>query len=185
MPHERIGRCVNISTGAQVMVCCVMAPSHYLNQCWLIINGFCGIQIRTIFLVNIDSGNNSHQAIAWTNIDWISVFIGSVSITCTKPLNPTMHLSHIPQSLAHNTSHWKRNVHSSVMYSEVWNKCMVWFVGLVYSMGFIVFVLMLLFHSCVLSWKIKPILALNESSRWGVSVFERMPLKWACRLHYP
>ena len=23
---------------AQVMACCLMAPSHYLNQCWLIIN---------------------------------------------------------------------------------------------------------------------------------------------------
>ena len=26
------------STFAQVMACCLMAPSHYLNQCWLIIN---------------------------------------------------------------------------------------------------------------------------------------------------
>ena len=26
------------STLAQVMACCLMAPSHYLNQCWLIIN---------------------------------------------------------------------------------------------------------------------------------------------------
>ena len=25
-------------TLAQVMVCCLTAPSHYLNQCWLIIN---------------------------------------------------------------------------------------------------------------------------------------------------
>ena len=25
------------STLAQVMACCLMAPSHYLNQCWLII----------------------------------------------------------------------------------------------------------------------------------------------------
>ena len=25
------------STLAQVMVCCLMAPSHYLNQCWFII----------------------------------------------------------------------------------------------------------------------------------------------------
>ena len=26
------------STLVQVMACCLMAPSHYLNQCWLIIN---------------------------------------------------------------------------------------------------------------------------------------------------
>ena len=27
------------STLTQVMTCCLMAPSHYLNQCWLIIKG--------------------------------------------------------------------------------------------------------------------------------------------------
>ena len=26
------------SSLAQVMACCLMAPSHYLNQCWLLIN---------------------------------------------------------------------------------------------------------------------------------------------------
>ena len=26
------------STLAQVMACCLMAPSHYLNQCWLVIH---------------------------------------------------------------------------------------------------------------------------------------------------
>ena len=29
------------STLAQVKACCLMAPSHYLNQCWLIINEAC------------------------------------------------------------------------------------------------------------------------------------------------
>ena len=28
------------ATLVQVMVCCLMAPSHYLNQCWLIFNEF-------------------------------------------------------------------------------------------------------------------------------------------------
>ena len=28
------------STFAQLMTCCLMTPSHYLNQCWLIINEF-------------------------------------------------------------------------------------------------------------------------------------------------
>ena len=27
------------STLAQVMACCLMVPSHYLNQCWIIISG--------------------------------------------------------------------------------------------------------------------------------------------------
>ena len=36
---------VNFDLG---MVWCLMAPSHYLNQRWLIINGFCDIHIRAI-----------------------------------------------------------------------------------------------------------------------------------------
>ena len=36
------------STLAQVMACCLMAPSYYLNQCWLIINAFCCIHLRTL-----------------------------------------------------------------------------------------------------------------------------------------
>ena len=31
--HQR-----SLSTLAQVMVCCLTAPNHYLNQCWLITN---------------------------------------------------------------------------------------------------------------------------------------------------
>ena len=37
------------STLAQVMACCLMAPSHYPNKCWLIISGLCGIYMREIF----------------------------------------------------------------------------------------------------------------------------------------
>ena len=37
-PSDAIWRKRSGSTLAQVMVCCLMAPSHYLNQCWLIIS---------------------------------------------------------------------------------------------------------------------------------------------------
>ena len=37
-PSGAIWRYRSGSTLAQVMACCLMAPSHYLNQCWLIIN---------------------------------------------------------------------------------------------------------------------------------------------------
>ena len=37
------------STLVQVMTCCLRAPSHFLNQCWLIINVFSGIQMTAIF----------------------------------------------------------------------------------------------------------------------------------------
>ena len=33
---------------AQVMACCLTAPSHYLNQCWLSLVRFCGIHLRAI-----------------------------------------------------------------------------------------------------------------------------------------
>ena len=33
---------------AHVMVCCLTAQSHYLNQCWLIISRSCGIHMSTI-----------------------------------------------------------------------------------------------------------------------------------------
>ena len=37
-PSNTIRRQGTLSTLAQVMACCLMAPSHYLNQCWLIIS---------------------------------------------------------------------------------------------------------------------------------------------------
>ena len=36
-PNDAIWRQGSGSTLAQVMACCLTAPSHYLNQCWLII----------------------------------------------------------------------------------------------------------------------------------------------------
>ena len=37
-PSDTIWRQKTGSTLAQVMACCLTAPSHYLNQCWLIIS---------------------------------------------------------------------------------------------------------------------------------------------------
>ena len=37
-PNDAIWRQRSGSTLAQVMACCLTAPSHYLNQCWLIIS---------------------------------------------------------------------------------------------------------------------------------------------------
>ena len=36
-PHDAIWWHRSGSTLAQLMACCLMAPSHYLNQCWLMI----------------------------------------------------------------------------------------------------------------------------------------------------
>ena len=37
-PSDAIWRCRSWSTLVHVMACCLTAPSHYLNQCWLIIS---------------------------------------------------------------------------------------------------------------------------------------------------
>ena len=37
-PSDTIWRHTSGSTWVQVMACCLTAPSHYLNQCWLIIS---------------------------------------------------------------------------------------------------------------------------------------------------
>ena len=37
-PNDAMWRWRSWSTLVQVMVCCLTAPSHYLNQCWLIIS---------------------------------------------------------------------------------------------------------------------------------------------------
>ena len=39
-PSDAIWQHLYGSTLAQVMACCLMAPSHYLNQCWLIFSKF-------------------------------------------------------------------------------------------------------------------------------------------------
>ena len=38
-PSDAIWRQWSWTTLAQVMACCLTAPSHYLNQCWLIVRG--------------------------------------------------------------------------------------------------------------------------------------------------
>ena len=37
-PGDAIWRHRSMSTLAQIMACCLTAPSHYLNQCWLMIS---------------------------------------------------------------------------------------------------------------------------------------------------
>ena len=45
-PSDAIWRQRSGSTLAQVMACCLTAPSHYLNQCWLIISKVSDIHLR-------------------------------------------------------------------------------------------------------------------------------------------
>ena len=47
-PSDTIWHHISWSTLAQVIVCWLMAPSHYLNQYWFIIMGLCVIHLRAI-----------------------------------------------------------------------------------------------------------------------------------------
>ena len=47
-PRHAIWRHRSGPTLAQVMACCLMAPSHYLTQCWLIINKSSDHQLKAI-----------------------------------------------------------------------------------------------------------------------------------------
>ena len=53
------------STLAQVMACCLMAPSHYLNQCWLIISK---VQLHSSEGTFIPGISTSDHYLTWTLI---------------------------------------------------------------------------------------------------------------------
>ena len=47
-PSDAIWRHRSGSAWSPVMACCLMAPSHYLNQCWLVSEESCGMHQRAI-----------------------------------------------------------------------------------------------------------------------------------------
>ena len=92
LPSDAIWQQRSRSTLAQVMACCLMAPSHYMKQCLLIIKVFCGIHlpvraisqvlmnlthwgrvthicISKLTIIGSDNGLSPgwRQAIIWTN----------------------------------------------------------------------------------------------------------------------
>ena len=64
------------STLAQVMACCLMAPSHNLNQCWFI-----------------------HNIISWHSLDWEQFHknCSTESVACIKKLHSKL-LPHLPET---------------------------------------------------------------------------------------
>ena len=57
-PGDAIWRHGTRSTLAQVMACCLTAPSHYLSQCWLIIR-----EVYSIHLGRLSSSEDLKKAI--------------------------------------------------------------------------------------------------------------------------
>ena len=92
-PSDAIWRQWSWTTLAQVMACCLTAPSHYLNQCWLIIRGVLWHTSESSFAgiaQGIDSGYEFEKDILknifksprgqWVKID--SVITASQCIWC-------------------------------------------------------------------------------------------------------
>ena len=52
-PDDAIWRYGTRSTLDQVMACCLMAPSHYVNQCWLIISEVPLLHLRALSLDDV------------------------------------------------------------------------------------------------------------------------------------
>ena len=82
-PSDAIWRQWSWTTLAQVMACCLTAPSHYLNQCWLIIRGVLWHTSESSFAgiaQGIDSGYEFEKYILkhifksprgqWVKMDW-------------------------------------------------------------------------------------------------------------------
>ena len=70
-PSDAIWRHRSGSTLAQVMACCLTAPSHYLNQCWLIISK---IQWYS------SEGNVTRDILATNHICWLENYLSKISI---------------------------------------------------------------------------------------------------------
>ena len=73
-PSDAIWQHRSGSTLAQVMACCLKAPSHYLNQCWLIINGILWY-----------SPCNNFTSSAWDISTWYEFENYNFEITATSP----------------------------------------------------------------------------------------------------
>ena len=72
-PSDTIWRHKYGSTLAQVMACCLTAPSHYLNQCWLIISKASSIHLSEIL--------QEIQRLSDTEITWKITFLKFVQIS--------------------------------------------------------------------------------------------------------
>ena len=90
-PSDTIWRHESGSTLAQVMACCLTAPSHYLNQCWLIISG---VQWHSCIIVQGQFHKRclNHQSLKsiWKYLKIFSNFPGANQLRVT--LTPVLHI---------------------------------------------------------------------------------------------
>ena len=85
------------------MAWCLMAPSHYLNQCWLLISDVCSIHLTAI----------SQQVPRSNSVYWVENYISKIIPTSPR-------------------GQWVKRCQSALMKCFVWWPIMCWFFYLFY-----------------------------------------------------
>ena len=75
-PSDAIWRQKSGSTLVQVMACCLTAPSHYLNQCWLIISKVSWHSFEGNFTAGISAINQCN---------WLKIYSSKISLKSPRP----------------------------------------------------------------------------------------------------
>ena len=117
-PSDAIWRQWSWTTLAQVMACCLTAPSHYLNQCWLTIRGVLWHTSESSFAgiaQGIDSGYEFEKDILknifksprgqW--VKWIRILYPWRSEWCLPEMKTAVETW--TQSQFHFWSNWSKN----------------------------------------------------------------------------
>ena len=110
-PSDAIWRQWSWTTLAQVMACCLTAPSHYLNQCWLITRGVLWHTSESSFAgiaQGIDSGYEFEKDIL-KNIfksprgQWVNSFMSHVAIYISNVLRKKKQYHKLSKEFIHNS----------------------------------------------------------------------------------
>ena len=98
-PSHAIRRQGTESTLAQVMACCLTAPSHYLNQCWLIISKVMWHLLEGIIMRISEDTNRSNKIENYTSRitfrsprgQWVKLGLTSSISTHCRLMTPYCH----------------------------------------------------------------------------------------------
>ena len=98
-PSDAIWQQRSMSTLVQVMACCLMAPSHYLNQCWLIISGvkWRSSEVNFIRILKIQIHEVSLKIVLLTSFP---LFLPGPNELKSSPLQPIHYFLFILQTLS-------------------------------------------------------------------------------------
>ena len=94
-PSDAIWRNKCWRTLAQVMACCLSAPSHYFNQCWLII---------TMVYWHSSEGNSTTDTSASNHKNWIENYLSKISLKSLRGQWVKPDISSLPSNKVLNIS---------------------------------------------------------------------------------